>query len=312
MGSALLLPGWELGSTTAVYRRLHPSQHLAHRHEVHVTVGGQDLIQPEQESVEHFRLFLQPSSVHVHPYGRSILLVMPYKVVGQDIVEIIRSSDLATAVQHGTARDLLIFIARLLPWIKLVHNHLHDRVAPGGAVLEVAVAPVWGCEGQWVRPERRVRQRSHHRAVVHKTLLFQSRELPVPSQSQQWGSAAVDILSRHITPGDHQVPGSSHLGDPAGLGTVVPVFLIILVGYGVGGHLMSSPVQLLCHAVVVVAMRDKEGSLGVTAIWVNESTIENLVEDLHVVVIDSIVKGEHDHLGHSRRDNISWDLLATH
>ena len=44
--------------------------------------------------------------------------------------------------QRAARSDLLVIRARLLPGVELVHDHLHDLVAAGGTVLEVAVAPM--------------------------------------------------------------------------------------------------------------------------------------------------------------------------
>ena len=51
--------------------------------------------------------------------------------------------------QEPGRRDLLVMRAGLLPGVELVHDHLHDLMAAGGTVLEVAVAPV-GAGGRGV------------------------------------------------------------------------------------------------------------------------------------------------------------------
>lgn len=73
---------------------------------------------------------------------------------------------------------------------------------------------------------------------------------------------------------------------------------------------MSFPVQLLHGRVVGVLVRDEEGSLGRASVGVVATILEDALVHDDVIVVDSIVEGDGDHLGHGVRLQLAWDLSA--
>lgn len=64
------------------------------------------------------------------------------------------------------------------------------------------------------------------------------------------------------------------------------------------GDFVSFPVRLLNGGVVGVLVRDKERRLDVAAVGVLPLAAEDLLVQFDVVVVDGVVEGDGDHLGH--------------
>jgi len=71
---------------------------------------------------------------------------------------------------------------------------------------------------------------------------------------------------------------------------------------------VSLTVHLLDGRVVGVLMRDKEGGLDRTSIGVVATILEDLLVDINVVVIDSVIKRDSDHLGYTAGLELTGDL----
>lgn len=98
---ALLPPRFEVLRLRDRAGVLDPLDHLGHRHEVHVVVIRQDLVDPVEEGVQELGVVLQPGCVEVETKGSTVLLVMPVEVVVQEVVELITGQDVAAGVDHG-------------------------------------------------------------------------------------------------------------------------------------------------------------------------------------------------------------------
>lgn len=72
--------------------------------------------------------------------------------------------------------------------------------------------------------------------------------------------------------------------------------------YRMYGNLMSFTVHFLHGGVVSILVRDKEGSLDVAPIRILAVTVEDLLVQFDVVVIDSVVESDRYHLG----DVLRW------
>ena len=83
---------------------------------------------------------------------------------------------------------------------------------------------------------------------------------------------------------------------PDSLCSIPPVVFIIVMGDGVDCYLVTSPPQLLHHAVVVVSVTHEEGCLDVASVRILEITVEELVNLFIVVCVDCVIKCYHDHL----------------
>ena len=83
---------------------------------------------------------------------------------------------------------------------------------------------------------------------------------------------------------------------PESLCSIPPVVFIIIMGDRVDCYLVTSPPQLLHHAVVVVSVTHEEGCLDVASVRILEITVEELVNLFIVVGVDCVIKCYHDHL----------------
>ena len=169
--------------------------------------------------------------------------------MGEHVVQGVWSPDLRAAVQHRAPSHQVLHAARLLPRVQLVHHHLHEGVAPGGALLVVTIAPVGRGEGKGVGPVGRVSQWRHHRAVVEEVCLLQSRHLPVTAHLEEGGAAPVDLGLGDVGPVAEDLLHAAHLLGPGLVRPVLPILLVILVTDGVGCNLVTSSVQFLKHLI---------------------------------------------------------------
>ena len=226
------------------------------------------LVQPEQQRVQHVRRPHEPGRVEVEAQRRAVLFIMsevytshvtmiwkdylstlPDEVVGEHVVQGVGGPDLRAAVQHGAPGHKLLHTARLLPRVQLVHHHLHEGVAPGGALLVVTIAPVGRGEGEWVGPVGRVSQGRHHRAVIQEVCLLQSRHLPVAAHLEEGGATPVELGLGDVGPQAEDLLHPSHLLGPGLVRATLPVILVILVSDGVGCNLVTSSVQFLKQSI---------------------------------------------------------------
>lgn len=165
--------------------------------------------------------------------------------MGEHVVQGVGGPDLRAAVEHGAAGHKLLHTAGLLSGVQLVHHHLHEGVAPGGALLVVTVTPVGRGEGEWVGPVGRVSQGRHHRAVVQEVCFLQSRHLPVAAHLKEGGAAPVELGLGDVGPLAEDLLHPSHLLGPGLMWTILPVILVILMSDRVGCNLVTSSVQFL-------------------------------------------------------------------
>ena len=72
------------------------------------------------------------------------------------------------------------------------------------------------------------------------------------------------------------------------------------------GDLVALAVHLLDGRVVAVLVRDEEGRLDVATVWIFALAIEDLLVEANVVVVDGVVEGDGDHLGHV----LGWQIAG--
>lgn len=209
-------------------RVLDPLDHLRHGYEVDVIVLLQYLVHPVEESVQELGVVLEPSGVEVESQGRAVLVVVSVEVVVQEVVELVSSEDVGAGVHHGAPWEVLVEVG-VLPAVELVHDHLPDGVAPGGTMLQVAVAPVRHAEVHGVRPEGRVTERCRDGGVVQERLLLHHRELVVAADPQVGSShsdhAVVGQVSVLLSDNSHP----SHFLSPVIDGSVAPELFFVIV-----------------------------------------------------------------------------------
>lgn len=64
------------------------------------------------------------------------------------------------------------------------------------------------------------------------------------------------------------------------------------------GDLVTFPVHFLDRGIVGVLVRHKEGCLDITAVWILALAVEDFFVEADVVVVNGVVEGDRDHLGH--------------
>jgi hypothetical protein len=226
--AALLLPGLEVLDLGAGLRVLDPLDDLSHGDKVNVTVLGQDLVHPEEESIHEFRVVLQPGGVEEKAEGGAVLGVMAVKVVVEEGVELLAGQDVGARVNHGAARKILVE-SRVFAAIQLVHDEFPDGVTAGGALLQVAVAAVRHAEVEGVRPQRRVLERSRDGGIVEESLLFHHGELVVAADTQVRSAHANNRVVGDVGELVDDQTSSSHLLGPVVDGSRRPERLVIVV-----------------------------------------------------------------------------------
>ena len=115
-------------------------------------------------------------------------------------------------------------------------------------------------EIECVRPNWDTAQGCSDGGIVNEELVSHHGELFVASDAQVWGADADDGAVGDVgeTFDDQTVAG--HLGEPVVVGTVGPVFGVVLVGDGEGGDLVATTVEVLDGRVVGVFVGNEEGT----------------------------------------------------
>lgn len=73
---------------------------------------------------------------------------------------------------------------------------------------------------------------------------------------------------------------------------------------------MTLSVHLLNGRIVGVLVRNEEGALDGATVRVVSTFLEDFIVNVNVVVIDGIIKGNHDHLGNLCRLQFAGNLCA--
>lgn len=257
---------------------------------------GQDLIDPVEEGVEEFGIVLQPSGMEVQSEWGTILIVMTIEIVIQEVVELITGQNVRAGVDHSTARQILI-VGRILTTIQLVHDHLPDGMRACGAALQVAVATMWHAEVHGVGPEWRIRQRCRDGGVIQEGLLLHHGELIVASDTQVGSTHTHNRVIRNIRIFLNNDPHAGHFLSPIVDGRVRPEAFLIVVRDRVHGNLVTLARSLLHGRIVGVLVREEIGRLDVATIGILAS-LEDLLVQLDVVVVDGVIERDGDHHGH--------------
>ena len=79
---------------------------------------------------------------------------------------------------------------------------------------------------------------------------------------------------------------------------------------GVSGDLVAATVDLLDGRVVAVLVRHEESGFDVAAVGVLALTVEHLLVEFDVVVVDGVVEADHDHLRHLLRVQFAGDFSS--
>lgn len=257
---------------------------------------GQDLIDPVEEGVKELGIVLQPGGVEVQTQWGAILIVMAIEVVIQEVVELITGQNVRAGVNHSAARQVLI-IGRILTTIQFVHDHLPDSMRARGAALQVAVAAMGHAEVHGVGPQWGVRQGRRDGGVIEEGLLLHHGELIVATHTQVRSTHTHNRIVCNVRILLNDDPHASHLLGPVINGGVRPETFLIVVRDRVHGNLVTLARSLLHGGVVGVLVGEEVGGLDVAAVGVL-ATLEDLLVQLNVVVVDGIIERDGDHHGH--------------
>jgi len=228
----------------------------------------------------------------------SVLVKVSVKVVGEEIVELVTSEDIGAGVQHGTTWKVFIN-GWIFSSVELVHDHFPNSMGSCWTTLEVSVASVGHLEVHSVWPEWRILKWGSDRGIIQETLFLHHSKLVVPTNSKIWSTESNNGVVLNWGELFNDKPGSSHFSGPVIHLGIRPEGLIIIVGNGVGSNLMTKSMHVLDSGVVCIVMGNEEGGFDVTTIRVLSLLVEDFLIEVNVANIDSIIKGECDHLGNS-------------
>ena len=219
-----------------------------------------------------------------------VRVIVALKVVHKHPVHVLAVHVRRAGVHHA---------ARVLARLELVHHQLPDaRVAAGRTVLVVAVARVRHLVVERVRPQRRIRERGHHRRVVHEAKLLHHQKLPVPADAQERHPHPAQLLHAHVREAVDNVRLAHHLVEPVLDGGVArPPLFRPPVRNRVDCNLVPVVPRPLHLGVVGVLVGDKERRPYRTPVRVFAARREDLLRvQLPVLEVDRIVEGEQNHL----------------
>ena len=121
------------------------------------------------ELVDKALVLLEPRGVKVEAERGTVGGEVAVEVVPQEAAKLLRGEDVGARGDQVATGQALIKV-RVVPTVKLVDDHLPDRVAPGGAVLGISVALVGHAVVQSVGPDGNTTKRSSDRGVIDKEL----------------------------------------------------------------------------------------------------------------------------------------------
>lgn len=99
LDKTLLLPRGEVADTRQLSGRLHPLQDLSHCDEVDV-VPIEHFVDPLDKSIKVLWIQLQPTCVEEDTQRRPIGLIVAVEVMVEEVVELVTSDNVGTAVNH--------------------------------------------------------------------------------------------------------------------------------------------------------------------------------------------------------------------
>ena len=255
-----------------------------------------NFINPVEESIQEFRVVLQPGRVEKESKWGAVLIEVTIEIVSKEVVELVTRTKVGTRVNHGAAGQIFVD-SGILPSVQLVHDDLPDGEGASWAVLQVAVAAVRHFEIESVGPEGRILQRGGDRGVVQESLFFHHGELEVAADTEVGSAQAHDRVICNVGEFLNDEARTGHLPRPVVDACVGPEGLTVVVGDGVGGNLVSQSVHILHGGVVGVLMRHIESAFDVATVRVPALLIKNLSIEVYVVVVDGVIEGDGDHLG---------------
>lgn len=75
-----------------------------------------------------------------------------------------------------------------------------------------------------------------------------------------------------------------------------------------GGDFVTFTVDFLDGGIVGIFVRNKESGLDVAAVRILALSVEHILVQFDVVVVDGVVEGDHDHLRHLFRFQFAWNF----
>jgi len=285
---------------------LHPVEYVSHGHEVDVSVVGADIIHPVLEGETDLGVGGEEGRVEEQRHRSTVGVVVAAEVVVEELVELLACGFAGEAGVHHSTTWKGFFMKRVFPSVEFVHDHFPDGEGAGGAVLEVTVALMGHAVVQHVWPQGEVRDRGSNSGVVEETTVLHHVELVIASDPQEGASHAQDGVIGDVSKALDDFPGTSHLLSPVLFGSVGPEGGVSVVADGVDSDLVATMVKLFNSSVVGVLVGDEESGPDVASVGVGTAT-EELIVEVDVVVVDSVVEGDHNHL----RDSLGVHLAGS-
>lgn len=239
----------------------------------------------------------------------AVAVVVTVEVVTQKTSELLAGLHVGARIDHVATGQALVE-GWIVTTIQLVHHHLPDGMATRWAVVSVAIALVGHAEVQCVRPNWHAAQGRRDGCIVDEELIGHHLELLIAADAKIWGTNADNAAVSNVGKALNDQTGASHLGQPVVVGSMRPVFRLVLVGQREDADLVTATVEVLHGRVVGVLVRHEEGSADLAAVGVLALTVEDVLVQVDVVDVDGAVEGDGDHLRHLRRLNVAGNARS--
>lgn len=200
----LALPRLERGELRKRSRIAHPLNRLIIGHKVHVLVA-QQLVDESLKDAEILLLF-EPNGVEVDAERSSVRFVVTVKVGHEHVVHFLFGQMGRTRVDHSAS----------VPFnVQRIHHHFpHAGERARRTLLARSTATMRNTIVERVRPQRRIRLRSHHRRIVQEAELFHHDELRVPADAKERHTSATNFVQRNAGKLVNDVGHSGKLIEP--------------------------------------------------------------------------------------------------
>lgn len=213
-----------------------------------------------------------------------------------------------TRVDHGAGVALDV---------ERVHDHLPHpgecarRTLLARTVTLVRDPVVHGERPQWVGVRLASLRGRNHGRVIEEAKLFHHHHLGVPADPQEGHANAAQVVQRDARKLVDYVGHACKLVEPVlHCGVESPPELRLLVGDRVDGYFVAVVPEFLHVTVVGVLVRQEESCLDGAPVCVGPVRGEYLLVDFPILVVDSIVECQHNHLWGLIDLNVAWNSCS--
>lgn len=203
--------------------------YLQHGNKVNI-IASKHFVDKLNELIFELFFALKPRGMEVKSKWSAISTQMAVDVVAKHASELLTSGNVGARVDHVATRQRFVE-SWVIATIKLVDDHLPDRMAAASTILGVTNTLVGHTEVERVRPDGDAAKRCRNGRIVNKELVSHHVELLVSTnakvRSANSNNRAIGDIGETFN--DQAVAG--HLSEPVVIGTISPVFSVVFAGY---------------------------------------------------------------------------------